>query len=848
MFTGEAFGRRVDLRGSHANMDRATLLEKQRRDREERERLRIRTNACTTIQSVWRGYTARRMCRVTWKHDILLAHACDPDRILQLLWGLDSVSGIPPPLPSSLIDSLLSHIPSLSNGRKIIYTRALIRLFPVAESKNFHAALEWGTTIPAILNRRMDIGSLFSRIQPDLGSRILIQVAEFGEQKLTQKCVLWWYNYKATPSGIHHQLTEEIPDGLDIVRVCSNMARVLVSRRDETLLDWLKLMSSRDPNCQSACQSVLLSSVPSLEIGMFELIDFTSLSEDVIFRIATGSSACQDLADELVRRLSGSLTTTTHLVNAFTALYSTVVRGIYAGSSSIVDTRTIEQLFPLLNWYGYRLIVNPATTTLPTNHLYTLIRSVYDKKFLFKALQNESVWVIPESVNHIPPNFNSFEMIDRLRRESEEEMEDHVETASPHVGGGSFERLIEVMPHVIPFQDRVRILASALAEDKRNHFLASRSSLGFPQRSRAYLKRVRRDMLLEDGLTVFDPPGGTDTLKDVLQIEFVSIDGRVEAGIDGGGLFKEFIHEWARAVMNPEFGLFRQLDNGRLSPSSTAYVVHAPHVADRLFASLGRAVGKALYDMVLLDTHLGESFLNRMIGRSFSIEQLAEIDESLYRSLKFVGTDCQNVDDLSLTFSVSVGSEIGNVAREIELIPGGSHMPVTNENKIRYVLLSSWFHLAKELDKPAQAFASGFNEVVPMSWLRMFSPREINLLISGEQRRGFDVNDLKQNVVYGGGYTEKSETIVLFWELMHELSDEDKSAFLQFVTSSPRPPLLGFRVLHPKFAINRVPEADRLPTASTCNNLFKLPDYRNKEVLKEKLIAALYSHGGFDLS
>lgn len=41
---------------------------------------------------------------------------------------------------------------------------------------------------------------------------------------------------------------------------------------------------------------------------------------------------------------------------------------------------------------------------------------------------------------------------------------------------------------------------------------------------------------------------------------------------------------------------------------------------------------------------------------------------------------------------------------------------------------------------------------------------------------------------------------------------------------------------------------DRLPTASTCFNLLKLPNYMRRAVLKEKLRYALAANAGFELS
>ena len=43
-------------------------------------------------------------------------------------------------------------------------------------------------------------------------------------------------------------------------------------------------------------------------------------------------------------------------------------------------------------------------------------------------------------------------------------------------------------------------------------------------------------------------------------------------------------------------------------------------------------------------------------------------------------------------------------------------------------------------------------------------------------------------------------------------------------------------------------DVDRLPTASTCYNMLKLPNYRRAATLKKKLLYAITSSAGFDLS
>ena len=43
-------------------------------------------------------------------------------------------------------------------------------------------------------------------------------------------------------------------------------------------------------------------------------------------------------------------------------------------------------------------------------------------------------------------------------------------------------------------------------------------------------------------------------------------------------------------------------------------------------------------------------------------------------------------------------------------------------------------------------------------------------------------------------------------------------------------------------------DEDRLPTASTCMNLLKLPAYLSSKNLKDKLLYAINSGAGFELS
>ena len=865
MFTGELPGKRkINLGGRAVTADKQALLEQTRREREERERARKRTESVIRIGRIYRGHLTRRKCKYSLIE--LLNHTHDTrvgnTHILSILFLLNRLGYIvEEPLLRSISALYENTVPNSIDIVWVVRVSALVqqvlrypslcqqykaiigRLIGVSQSFLPHMSSDMLTLV-----RLLDVGDcirLMSALLDDRGT----------ERELLKRFSLLFLQEKVTaetlPSGLIDVVVRipvmsfdyaKMDAVISIKRVCLNLVSIIFNNNTlirQLMLRLQSLVVHLSESDRSDFDSYVVSHLLDRRAAvgdhvLLELVRLETLSDETIYRLATQTSLVEQIGGELVLQfLHGSAGDgrIPSLVGTFTLLYSKVVGGISSGYTSVLSTKCLESLFPLLNKYAYESVVRfePVGDTV-----FDLIRSVYGKKHMYPHLRNDEVWTVPDSVSFIPHTIHGYD----LTVHSEEDIEifhEEEKRSSPETTGHKsvFDVLMESMPHVIPFHRRLRIFASALAEDQLRHTRQA-WAMRLPWES-SRVKRVRRQYLLEDGLEVI-----SNASREVLRIEFVSSDGSVEAGIDGGGLFKEFMQRWTIGLMNPDFGLFVQLPNGRLSPSVDAYRIHPD--ADRLFKAAGRAVGKALYEMVLLETHLGEAFLNRVLGRPFSLDQLSEIDESLYRNLKFVN-ECDSVEDLSLSFSVSSGGAVDH-----ELVPNGSDLPVTSSNKIRYVLLASWYYLARQLDRPAAAFAAGLSELLPLKRLGLFSPSEINLLVSGEQKKGFDVIELKANVVYGGGYSEHSKTVKLLWDLLLEFTDDDRSAFLAFVTSAPRPPLLGFRVLHPKFGINRVPEPDRLPTSSTCANLLKLPDYQDKALLKAKLLAAIYSQSGFDLS
>jgi len=249
--------------------------------------------------------------------------------------------------------------------------------------------------------------------------------------------------------------------------------------------------------------------------------------------------------------------------------------------------------------------------------------------------------------------------------------------------------------------------------------------------------------------------------------------------------------------------------------------------------------------MFLIETQFSRVFLNLILGRTNGVDDVAALDKELHRGMQRL-KQVDRIEDMGLTFSIST-SHVGQ-SEDVDLIPNGRNIAVTRENLTQYLHVVANFRTNLQIKRNVGAFVQGMQCVIPLAWLKMFDPYELNTLISGSTS-GFDVNDLRQHTCYGGGYREDSPVVEWLFDILQNHFDvQDQGRFLMFMTSCSRPPLLGFKTLYPGFGIHRVPDATRLPTASTCANLLKLPDYRNLETLKMKLTQAIRAECGFDLS
>jgi len=288
----------------------------------------------------------------------------------------------------------------------------------------------------------------------------------------------------------------------------------------------------------------------------------------------------------------------------------------------------------------------------------------------------------------------------------------------------------------------------------------------------------------------------------------------------------------------------------------------------RHYEFLGRIVGKCLYEGILVDIAFAGFFLLKWAstnggssssqdsGYLANINDLRDLDESLYQGLLQLKNYPGDVSDFSLDFTINdTVSMPGEPTRTItrNLLPNGVNIPVTNENRVLYVSGVARHRLHSQPYQQTRAFLRGLWEIINPSWLSMFNQAELQTLIGGDSSE-IDVDDLRRNTIYSGAYEIGDDglehpTVQIFWEVMKNLDDSDRRKVLKYVTSTPRGPLLGFSQLNPRFSIRDAGgDQQRLPSTSTCINLLKLPRYQSATTLKEKLLYAVNSGAGFDLS
>ncbi|XP_078600324.1 E3 ubiquitin-protein ligase HACE1-like isoform X2 [Branchiostoma floridae x Branchiostoma japonicum] len=328
----------------------------------------------------------------------------------------------------------------------------------------------------------------------------------------------------------------------------------------------------------------------------------------------------------------------------------------------------------------------------------------------------------------------------------------------------------------------------------------------------------------------------SEKLKENIAVKFSGEEGM------GQGVVREWFDILSKEILNPDYALFTMSADGSTFQPNSNSAVNPDHL--NYFRFAGGIMGLALYHRQLLNVYFTRSFYKHILGIPVNYHDVASIDPEYAKNLQWILD--HDISDLGLELTFSVETDVFGAMEEVELKPDGKNIQVTEANKAEYVQLVTELRMTRAIQPQINAFLQGFHAFIPCSLVQLFDEYELELMLSGLPE--VDVEDFERNTDYNSGYTADCPVIKWFWETVRDFPQQERVLLLQFVTGSSRVPHGGFAYLPggsgmQKITISPVTYTPNLlPTASTCINLLKLPEYRSREELRERLKVAL-QHG-----
>uniref|UniRef100_A0A7S2B9D6 HECT-type E3 ubiquitin transferase n=1 Tax=Octactis speculum TaxID=3111310 RepID=A0A7S2B9D6_9STRA len=274
--------------------------------------------------------------------------------------------------------------------------------------------------------------------------------------------------------------------------------------------------------------------------------------------------------------------------------------------------------------------------------------------------------------------------------------------------------------------------------------------------------------------------------------------------------------------------------------------------SDQEYMLIGTLLGLALYNSVLLDINFPAILYKKLLPssqqRKYSLRDVASIDPELAQGLQKL-IDYQPAEEVENVFSCFfqvAWTEFGT-NRTVELIPNGSQVSVTGDNRSDYMEKYVAWVLDLSVAKQFCAFRKGFDRVMKdAAVIEMLRAEDLELLLTGTPE--LDFRALETVTSYAGGYHASHKTIIAFWKVVQRKFDaECQRKLLMFATGSIKAPIGGLGNLTFKVHKNGTGSMGHLPTSHTCFNTLLLPEYSSEEVLEHCLRLAISECEGFGL-
>jgi hypothetical protein len=205
-------------------------------------------------------------------------------------------------------------------------------------------------------------------------------------------------------------------------------------------------------------------------------------------------------------------------------------------------------------------------------------------------------------------------------------------------------------------------------------------------------------------------------------------------------------------------------------------------------------MGKAIFDRHLVKGHMVKHLYKHILGYPVMMNDLKDIDEEYYNSLKSLKDMGSDVQHALIDFTQT--EETLGAMNEVELIPNGKNIYVTEANIPEYTEACLRYRLLDRYKSQLNQLLMGFFDVIPEPLLTIFDFQELELLMCGLPH--IDMDDWMNNTMYAAEFVKDGpnhKVCIWFWEVVSEYDQEMKARLLQFVTGTSGVPAGGFSML-----------------------------------------------------
>jgi len=259
-----------------------------------------------------------------------------------------------------------------------------------------------------------------------------------------------------------------------------------------------------------------------------------------------------------------------------------------------------------------------------------------------------------------------------------------------------------------------------------------------------------------------------------------------------------------------------------------------------MYEFVGVLMGIALRTSNTLNLDLPSMVWKQLLDEEVDQSDLEAVDKLCIQAL----TELSNLNQQKFDYLVMEKfTTLTSDGKEVELKPNGKEIPVTFEMRDEFVRLSVQYRL-HEGDQHIRAIKKGLHAIVPANMLSLFSGYDLELMVCGNPM--VDLKVLRKHTQYRH-ISAGSTLIKNLWKCLESFNMEERQLFLRFVWGRSRLPVSEgdwtqeFTVL----ALNA--GDDKLPISHTCFFSLDLPMYSSYEVMRKKLLFAIFNCQAIDI-